>query len=273
MPLSTDLDEQYAAQGFAVVPEPIVDRDLVARAAVAVDRVVAGEYVTGNAPSQRFWNPGDDPSLFVKIDQVHRCDPALLEVASHTGIGAVAATATGAMRVQVWATQLVVKPSGPGDGTALGWHQDDLYWRDFWDGEVFTCWVALADVGPDAGPVTYVAGSQTWPVVDQADFRRHDLDTLRSQLDLPADATWTEHAAVLPRGGVVLHHKRTMHASPANTSGHPRIGYVLHLCTDRAEPRPGAAEFFQFDLDDPQSCPVLFDGDPRYHRTGPKAAT
>lgn len=248
----------YQEHGYAVVDEPVLDADLVARAAADIPRIIDGDYPSGEPPARRYWNPGDDPGEFVKIDQVHVCAPALREVAGHHAIGRYAAAATRAGQIQLWASQLVVKPSSPGTGTALGWHQDDLYWQGLWEGEVFTCWVALSEVGPAAGPVTYIDGSHRWPVVSDADFRDHDLDGLRARLQLPADAEWTERPALLPAGGIALHHKRTMHASRANTSGGSRLGLALHLRTERSTPADGAAELFSFDLTDRDRFPVLY---------------
>lgn len=252
--------KSYQDHGFAIVPEPVVEADLIARVRDDIPRIINGDYPTGRAPFQRHWNPGDDPNTFVKIDQVHGCSEAMMELVHHAEIGRYAAAATGADMVQMWASQMIIKPSTPGSiSTALGWHQDDLYWQHSWDGELFTCWVAIADVAPNSGPVRYVAGSHRWPVAQEADFRDHDLVALRERLSLPDDAQWDDdHAAVLPAGGIAFHHKRTMHASDPNSSGSPRMGFILHLRTERATPRAGVSEMFGCDLDDDRSAPILF---------------
>lgn len=259
--VAPDLDAiaaSYQGSGFAIVDTPVVEADLLERVAVAIPKVIAGEYPTGREPSHRHWNPGDDENTFVKIDQIHWCDESMLALASHAGVGEVAAAATGADMVQMWASQMIIKPSAPGTGTALGWHQDDLYWQNHWDGEVFTIWIAIADVPANAGPVNYVAGSHTWPVAQDGDFRIHDLDDLKGRLTLPEDATWEEHAAVLPAGGIGMHHKRTMHASSENTSGKPRMGFILHCRTEKSAPKNNAGQMFSFDLDDHENFPILF---------------
>ena len=50
--------------------------------------------------------------------------------------------------------------------------QDKLYWNDTFsicdtsdgaeESEIFTAWVALSDVGPEAGPMQLVRGSHLW---------------------------------------------------------------------------------------------------------------
>lgn len=254
---TTTLADDFARNGFVIVDRPVVPSDDILRARVAMDEVVAGTYPTGVEPTLRHGDPTLTTS-FMKVDMAHLCHDDLMAIATSEEIGAVAAEVTGAEMVQVWTTQLIMKPSLPGTGTALGWHQDDLYWHHHFEGEVFTCWVALDDVGPDSGPVTYVAGSHTWPVVEEADFRDHDLDVLKERLSLPSDATWEEHPAVLPAGGLGFHHKRTMHASRENTSGRPRPGFVLHLRTEKSTPGPGAAAAFHHDLDDHDRFPIMY---------------
>ena len=80
-------------------------------------------------------------------------DPVIFELISHEKIGKAIAELLNARFVQVWATQLLVKPSG-GKAGHIGWHQDMQHWTTWWRGEVATFWVAITDVSEDSSSTT-----------------------------------------------------------------------------------------------------------------------
>jgi ectoine hydroxylase-related dioxygenase (phytanoyl-CoA dioxygenase family) len=141
----------------------------------------------------------------------------------------------------------------------VGWHQDEDYWQGWWDGEVFTCWLALTDVDDDCGPVRFVRGSHRWGFLGAGNFFIPDLDASAERERVPAGQDWVEEAAVMPAGAASFHHRLTIHGSGPNTSGRPRRSYAVHLRTDRATPRPGLRDVYQDALDDPALSPVLYE--------------
>jgi ectoine hydroxylase-related dioxygenase (phytanoyl-CoA dioxygenase family) len=232
--------------------------------------VKAGEYETGVAPHGRMWNPGDSDSKLVKIDQPHLSDRTIYELVSHPALGRAAAALTGAPWVQAWAVQLLIKPATPpttpGDAapaaSAVGWHQDRQYWHTWWtpESEVFTAWVAISDVTADAGPMRFVRGSHRWGFKNQGDFFGGDLDGLRNGIEVPSGEAWEEVPAILQPGGVSFHHRLTYHGSGTNHSGRPRLGFAVHVRTDRSRALDGADAYYTSHLDDPAHCPVIFGG-------------
>jgi ectoine hydroxylase-related dioxygenase (phytanoyl-CoA dioxygenase family) len=175
---------------------------------------------------------------------------------SDPAIGRLAAAATGARWVQIWATQLLFKPPGDGGSASVGWHQDLFYWQTVWEGEVFTAWLALSDVTPDAGPMRFVRGSHQWGMQEGGDFFNINLDGLKENLKIE-NREWKEVASVLPPGGVSLHHNLTLHGSGANRSSGPRRSIAIHLRTEKS--RPIAEHPYTTELADPIKCPVIFE--------------
>ncbi len=249
--------QRYDEAGFCLTP-PLLDAGQLPDAVATMDRVIAGDYATGKRPLSRSVDPTTDPPHIVKIDQPQISDPSISELFRASGIGAFAAALLNAEMIQVWAVQLLLKPSAV-EISNVGWHQDDDYWNEWWDGEVFTCWLALSDVGPDAGPLRFVPGSHRWGFLAGGNFFVQDLDS-RSGFALPDGAVWSEEPVIVAAGEASFHHRRTIHGSGPNTSGHPRRSYAIHLRTERSTCLPTAPpEFIDF-LTDPEISPVIFGG-------------
>ena len=250
---------RYEADGICTAP-PVIPAAFADDVALRMAAVIAGEYDAGGQPNARSTPPGKPGSDLVKIDQAHVCDETIRAAVSSPAIGRWAAAATGAGFVQVWATQLLYKPPGAATAGTVGWHQDLQYWGPSWDAdprELFTAWLAISDVTPEAGPVRFVRGSQSWGLLN-GNFWGHDLAEIRANLALPDGAAWDEIEAILPKGAISLHQSLVVHGSGPNVSATPRLGFAIHLRTDRATPRPGAGEAFGFDLDDTLNFPVVY---------------
>jgi ectoine hydroxylase-related dioxygenase (phytanoyl-CoA dioxygenase family) len=255
------LAEQYAADGFCIAP-PLVDAAELPAACAVMDSLISGDYPTGVAPLAVDREPGDDdPTRLDRIDQPQMADHRVTDLIVGSRIGELAAAITGADLVQVWAMQLIRKPSiaDPSRITAnVGWHQDDDYWHRWWDGEVFTCWLALSDVTDDAGPVRFVVGSHRWGFLDSGDFFSPDLASSPTRTKVPAGEAWVERPAVVAAGGASFHDRLTLHGSGPNTSGRHRRSYAVHLRTDRSTMLPGIRSIYRDQITDPVMSPVLF---------------
>jgi hypothetical protein len=251
---------RFEADGFWIHPEAVISRDRVEWATAGMDAVRAGEYDTGTPPQPSYWQPGDDPQKLGKIEMPQVASRAVMELVTDPAIGELAAAVTGAKWVQVWWVQLLYKPPAAGpDGPAIGWHQDRHYWQAWEEGsELFTAWVALSDITPEAGPMRFVRGSHRWGLLPGSDFYGQDHETQREHFPLPPGAAWEEVPALMPAGGVSFHHHLTCHGSAPNRSPTPRRSFALHMRTERSRPvddlRQGLTQF----IDDPAYCPVIF---------------
>lgn len=253
--------QQYSQDGFFLGPKVLPD-DLIARVSSRMDAVVAGEYETGVPPIGRSYAAGAGLSKLQKIDNTHLCDRVIHEAISHSGIGEWAATVTGAEMVQVFATQLLVKPPGTADTSNVGWHQDMEYWCRFVEGELFTAWLAVSDVTAESGPMRFVQGSHSWGLLEAGDFFSGKMDETKARMQAKHGAEgWNEVAGILPAGAVSFHHNLTIHGSGANTSALPRKSFAIHMRTENSRLAPGI-DFgdvgWLSDWDDVHANPVIY---------------
>ena len=224
----------YQQNGFFIAP-PLISADLLARVRPRIDAVYAGEYETGIPPCGSPKGSKTPPTALVKIDNAHRSDRTIHELVSHPAIGRWAAALTGGKTVQVFATQMLIKPSGALGGANVGWHQDFEYWANALEGDLLTAWIAISDVTADSGPMRFVPGSNHWGLLSAGDFFGGDLDGIKKRILAKCGAAeWKETAAVLPPGGVSFHHKLTVHGSGPNMASTPRVSFAVHLRTDQS---------------------------------------
>lgn len=251
---------RFARDGY-FIGSPIIPPDLLARVRTSIAAVNAGHYETGLPPTRNL-EPGPmPPAALAKIDNAHRSDRAILEVVSHPALGRLAAAITGAEMVQVFATQLLIKPSSTGGRVNVGWHQDQEYWNPALEGEVFTAWIAISDVTANSGPMRFVPGSHQWGLLAAGDFFGDDLDAIKQRIQQKSGGTWTETAAVLPPGAVSFHHRLTVHGSGPNLESWPRISFAVHLRTEKSALRPGTRwqdAGYLHDFNDPIGSPVCY---------------
>jgi ectoine hydroxylase-related dioxygenase (phytanoyl-CoA dioxygenase family) len=253
--------QAYDRQGFYMVDLPALPMDAVRAAADGMDAVRRGEYETGTPPAPSPWNPGDDPDALCKIEMPQFSNLAIRGLIASPVLGEWAAKITGASMVQVWWAQLLYKPSLPHGAAApthVGWHQDMQYWAEWRPGsELFTAWVALADVPEDAGPMRFVPGSHKWGVAEGGDFFGQDMASQKNAIAVPEGEQWTEVLDDLPAGGFSFHDCLTIHGSGANHSGQPRRSFAIHLRTENATLNPDADRVLTRFLDDTELCPVI----------------
>ena len=262
--------ELYRQNGF-VVAAPVMPAELLRRVNTAFDDVMAGNYETGKAPLDSWWNAEtDDPNKKLrKIDQPHLANNTIREFITHPAFGRTIAEITGANMVQAWVIQLLNKPPGGSAQGTVGWHQDQQYWTNWWtpDSEVFTAWIAVSDVAEESGPVCFVPGSQRWGLMSGGDFFATALDDQKAeQIKVPDGENWTESLATMPAGAFSLHHKYTYHGSRPNVSNKVRRSFAVHLRTDKSTATPGrgmnASDSHNYDyvsyLNDESVCPILY---------------
>jgi len=255
----TDSDRNTLNRNGFFFTDRLFSSEKIKAAREGLWEVIHCNYETGVDPESRFWNPGDNPKSIIKIDKPHLCNTALFDLITDKSFGKELARVTGARRIQAWHSQAVWKPSGGGDEGNAGWHRDIQYWP-FWKHEgVLTAWIALTDVAQDSGPVRYIAGSNQWDPVEGLDF----FDKGISNQETILKDTYKDYSVVqaeIDEGAVSIHTSKVYHSSVANVSGRPRVGMVVHFCTDRSQRVPVSGENSDY-LDmvtDESICPVIF---------------
>ena len=255
---TTSPAQTFEDQGYYIT-DPIIPPELTASAINHMDAVIAGNYETGTAPHSRRWHPGDPPNQLCKIDQPHLSDHTIYKIISHTAIGQWAAKISNANFIQVWAVQLLHKPPGGSTQGNIGWHQDMQHWKTWWQGEVFTAWLALTDIHPNSGPMRFVHGSHKWGLNPNPSFffSEHDHQTQQNAIPKPNKATWQEIPALLQAGSVSYHHRFTYHGSGPNTTTSPRRSFAIHLRTEKSTPLDGN-NYYTDHLNDEAFCPIIY---------------
>lgn len=119
--------------------------------------------------------------------------------------------------------QLFMKP--PRFGTAKPYHQDNFYFECDPADHVVTAWIALDDVDETNGCLRYLDGSHKGPILHHEPIpgEPYNLAPDPALVD-----TTHESLAIVGKGGVVLHHSKTLHTSHRNESDRWRRGYATH---------------------------------------------
>jgi ectoine hydroxylase-related dioxygenase (phytanoyl-CoA dioxygenase family) len=217
----------FAEHGYWIAPVLFTGEE-VDRFRAAMDRVRAGEYRTGKAPTLDLPIPADDSALR-KIDNAWWADPDLADLATDARLGAVAAQLLGVDGIRLWQDQLLHKPPSGEDRTRIGWHQDWDSWRTVASIDRFvTAWVALDDVDESNGAMQVLPGSHHWGLLEgQSNFLGTDLD---AQLDrLAAEHDVEPQLLEMQAGQVSFHHVLTFHGSSTNTRDRVRRSLAVHL--------------------------------------------
>ncbi len=138
----------------------------------------------------------------------------------------VAATLLGAEGVRIYHDQALVKEPGGGH---TPWHQDAIYWPI--DGtRCVTMWMPLVDITPEMGVMTFVDGSNTEELGDEAisDDSEAHFDALVSRtgakLSVPVS---------MAAGDATFHGGWTLHKAGSNSSPITReVMTVIYFASD-----------------------------------------
>ena len=245
--------------GFCILPK-IFSSQITELAKEGLWNVIQGNYETGIPPENRFWNKGDDPKKIIKIDKPHLCNNKVRKLITDFDFGEYLGTILNVKKLQIWHSQLIWKPSGGGNKGHAGWHRDIQYWP-FWEpgGGIFTAWIALSNVTEDSGPVRYIAGSNRWDDIPNVDFFDKNLIAQDSLLDekQPKRKIVT---ATIQSGQVILHSSEVYHSSGSNKSEKPRVGMVVHFCTNKAIQKPVSGDLKNYlnKMNDESICPIIY---------------
>lgn len=122
--------------------------------------------------------------------------------------------------------QLVAKRPRRADAV-FEWHQDLAYWPVTPDTRTASFWLALDRSTVENGCLHFVPGSHLEPELRAHRPARGDRDeshTLCAELDAARDEL---RPVPIARGDVTVHHERTLHGSPGNTSPGWRRAYIV----------------------------------------------
>lgn len=219
-------------QGFCFLPR-IFRSTKISTCRSALWEIINGNYETGVKPENRFWETGDNPNSLIKIDKPHLCNKTVWGFITDERFTRLLSEATSSKKIQIWHTQLVWKPTSKSSSGNAGWHRDAQYWP-FWSKKgLYTAWIALSNVTENSGPVQYIVESNKWASIDGLDFFSKDLSS-QHNIITKTHKDYKITKGILSEGQVAIHSSLTYHSSTANKNIEPRIGLVVHFCTDQA---------------------------------------
>jgi ectoine hydroxylase-related dioxygenase (phytanoyl-CoA dioxygenase family) len=163
-------------RGYAVIDFP--DPDILAR----VDRIK-------RRLAPRFGLDGDEPSRRVRKSSVRRVQDAWLEdedvraIAANPDVLALLGKLYGRRAIPFQTLNFPV-------GTEQKLHSDSNHFSSL--PERFMCgvWLAMEDVHPDAGPLTYAPGSHKWPIISNLMIGRRGRGGQNHSAQAPFEAAW-----------------------------------------------------------------------------------
>lgn len=147
--------------------------------------------------------------------------------------------------------QIFVKE--PGGNTATPWHQDFPYLPIAGD-QILRIWVPFDAVSADAGAVQYLKGSHKWGVVYHPTGFKAISEITDAYLDSPFhdqpdfDAGYHDYDWLVGEaepGDALLHHPKTVHGSPGNTTANFRRAVASIYTGDNVTWNPHPANMFK----------------------------
>ncbi|MBM7791405.1 phytanoyl-CoA dioxygenase family protein [Tenggerimyces flavus] len=207
--ISDELIASYRDNGFVRI-RGILEPD-------EVERFRAGEAAFLEAHRAEGLNY--DRKVFTQLVNVWQHDEVARELTLHPRIGRVAEQLAG-IPLRIWHDHMLVKE--PHSDTATEFHQDRPYWPHQGDRHSLSCWVALVDVPPEKGCMSFIPGTQNVKglkpqnLLDEEDLFLHD-PSLR----------WHPRVTVpLRAGDCTFHSSYTGHMALPNKTDLARMAHV-----------------------------------------------
>jgi ectoine hydroxylase-related dioxygenase (phytanoyl-CoA dioxygenase family) len=114
-------------------------------------------------------------------------------------------------------------------GEPTPWHQDEAFRDPNFEYREVTVWVALRDVDESSGCLVFVPESHRRQILEHQQMTGTG-ESIALECIGPFDKA-TAVKAEIPLGGCTIHFSRTLHCSTPNTSGTPRIVYIMTFGT------------------------------------------
>jgi len=230
-PLGSGAREAFWRDGFLVLRGLTTPRDLteIRRALLmlyerfaelpARQAVDLGERASGRGRAQ-----------IPEINWTIRLVPGLARTLAFARCRAIAEALVGRPMVHTGYDHAILKP--PHNACATPWHQDEAYAaRRAAQGTVHF-WIPMQEVPVEMGCMHYVPGSHRGPVWPHRP-RGGTVDA--HALEAVGVDESTAVACPVGAGDATVHSPRTLHYSGPNTTGYPRLAWILEF-----GPRPGA---------------------------------
>lgn len=211
--LPANLVADYQARGFCLV-DGLIDAEDCARFRAESLRLAQEEDRLNGAPGSRYRQ-----ALRQRVN-TWRDSHVMRELTLHPLLCAWASQLAG-VPLRLWHDHALIKD--PRNGAATEFHQDQPYWPHLDSAQPISAWIALQDVPPERGCMSFIPGSHR-----HTGLAGSDLTDAGGLFGLCPELAWAERVTLPIRAGsVTFHHGRTAHqAGPNNTDEH-RVAHTV----------------------------------------------
>lgn len=267
-----NLEEKYNDyQETGVVNfEGLLSPSLLDQMEDAYDRVMQGNYQSGNAPPRRTNVPEESFNKLTRVSFPTLPDPNIVSLLMEAGVGVISSKLLQSKFSQAFFIHLVNKVPGDGVQFNISWHQDGQYGKNLFSGDWVTAHIALDDVGEEDAPLLYVHQSHHLPPLNKREISgfsfQKPLEELGRALAEKTGIEWKVVRHLTKKGDITFHDSRLIHATGNILSGRVRKTFVAHirgehnklLFSDKVfvtnePPNPS----YYVDIKDPLMCPTL----------------
>ena len=223
--VSAETIERYRRDGFIKIPGVISREEAAAFREAALD--AADRLRALNRTAQ-----GRAAAVFDQFVNVWQRDERMRALTLHPNVGAVAERLAG-VPLRLWHDHILIKQ--PQQSAPTEFHQDQPYWPHAGAQHALSAWIALGDVPPERGCMTFIPGSST-----RTDLAAQDLTDAEDLFRKSPDLAWEPRVTVpLRAGDCTFHHSRCAHMALANTTMEARVAHVV-IFMDAAATYTGA---------------------------------
>ncbi|WP_141585582.1 phytanoyl-CoA dioxygenase family protein [Actinomadura sp. WMMA1423] len=207
--LPDDLVNGYREHGFVRV-RGVLGPEQVERFGAAADAYLEGH--RGDSLEKG--------GAFSQLVNVWQADQDLRDLTFDRRLGRIAEQLAG-FPVRLWHDQMLVKE--PHSNTATEFHQDRPYWPHAGDRLPLSAWIALVDVPPERGCMTFLPGTQ-----DRSGLRAQDLHDEDDLFAVDPELRWIPRVTVpLRAGDCTFHSGYTGHMALPNSTDLARLAHVV----------------------------------------------
>lgn len=215
--LSEEEIQRYRDKGY-VVPDYRLPNSVLVRMREAYDQLLAR-----NTDINSDFMLG--PHLNVPGTQGVKGSSEWLDFATQAELMDIAAQLIGD-DIILWGTTIFGKPAK--DGKETPWHQDGDYYpiRPL---ETLTIWIALDDVTPDNGPMSFIPGSHKSRRLYSHHWEENPDLTINLACDEEHFDVNTAEDLIIKAGQMSFHDVYMIHGSKANRTRERRAAFVVRL--------------------------------------------
>jgi ectoine hydroxylase-related dioxygenase (phytanoyl-CoA dioxygenase family) len=169
----------------------------------------------------------DYDRVFLQKVNLWRDHEGIRRLVHHPRLAELARRLAGVEHVRLWHDHALIKPHV--DSKPSPWHQDLPYWP-MNETVQLSCWLALDDVSPENGCMSFVPKSHIWGKLEPINLiNPQDIFGLVPE---PAEKDLTPVCVPLRAGSCTFHTGLTFHSAPANRGAAPRRALVIIYMAD-----------------------------------------